>query len=67
MTLIGLDVNTCHLYTGDKSLYIKFTLFGHTLWIQKWDTERAPNNRFRTPCFIRKYGTMGWTGGHRAF
>lgn len=39
-----------------RSLYICFT-FGKTrFWIQRWDNERAPKNRFRS-------GDMGWSWG----
>lgn len=58
MTALALVVSTGRLYNGRRSFYASFTLFGRVFWIQRWDTARAPRNRFRT-------GPMGWTWGTR--
>ena len=57
----GFEVSVMELYNGHRSLYAKLQIFGQTFWLQRWDTERATNNRF-----LNADGSMGWTWGHRS-
>jgi hypothetical protein len=43
-----------------RTFYASVTLGRTTFWLQRWDTERAPDNRFRS-----RDGVMGWTLGER--
>lgn len=58
MTFLSLTTHTMRLYNGRRSFYGALTMLGRTFWIQRWDTARAPRNRFRS-------GDMGWTWGSR--
>ena len=64
MTLIAIAVHSMRLgfrpVRGRRTFYLTLTLFGRTLWVQRWDTGRAPRNRLRS-----RDGLMGWTAGVR--
>jgi hypothetical protein len=56
VTALALVVTTRRLYNGRRSFYLNVAVMGRRWWVQRWDTARAPLNRFRS-------GTMGWTWG----
>lgn len=45
---------------GRRTVYGKITIGRTTFWVQRWDTGRSPNNRFKS-----RDGLMGWTWGVR--
>jgi hypothetical protein len=54
----GINVSTGRLYTGHRYVYVRL-LFGKSwLYAERWDTARAPGNRFKT-----RDGLVGWTFG----
>ena len=55
---IALRVHVMRLYNGRRSFYGAVVIGRRRLWLQRWDTARAPENRWRT-----RDGVMGWTGG----
>jgi hypothetical protein len=59
MKLVAIEAHTMKLYNGRRSWYLALTLLGRVAWLQRWDTARAPRNRF---C----WADMGWTWGTRS-
>ena len=54
----GVTCSSLKLYNGRRSFYFALHFGRRRLWCQRWDTARAPRNRFRS-------GDMGWTWGQR--
>lgn len=45
---------------GRRTFYARLRIGRRWLFVQRWDTERAPNNRF-----LSRDRVMGWTWGAR--
>lgn len=54
--------NSAKLYNGRRSFFAVFRCGSLRFWVMRWDTARAPKNRFRTG---RGPQDMGWTWGTR--
>jgi hypothetical protein len=56
---IGFDVSSHKFrFNGHRSFYARVLFGSRWVWIQRWDTARAPQNRF-----LSADGLMGWTWG----
>jgi hypothetical protein len=43
-------------FNGKRSLYVSVVIGRTRYWVQRWDNDRAPKNKFRN-------GDMGWSWG----
>lgn len=57
---ITSDVLTAPWARSRRTVYAAITVGRTTCWVQRWDTQRAPNNRWRS-----RDGVMGWTWGRK--